>query len=141
MDIEFLALADAAEVANQKLYMLGGCWDVWRSPAYPSPTRMAIALAIKVEWDETNQRHPVELSIVDEDGKAVIPDIKAEVEVGRPPGIAAGVSQRALLAINVSFPLPRPGRYEVRALVGQDHVERRVSFEAVLSGGPNVQVR
>jgi hypothetical protein len=141
MDIEFLALADAAEVVNQKLYMLGGCWNTWRSAAYPSPARLAIAVGIEVGWDETNQRHPVRLSIVDEDGKTIVPDITAEVEIGRPPGITTGVSQRALLAVNAGFPLPRPGRYEVRVVAGQDGVERTVTFEAVLVGGPTVQVQ
>jgi hypothetical protein len=141
MDIEFLAIADAAEVVNQKLYVLGGCWTVWHSPVYPAPARLAIAVGIEVGWDETNQRQPVHISIVDADGNGIVPDISAQVEVGRPPGIAAGVTQRALLAINAGLQLPRPGRYEVRVAVGQNGAQRTVSFEAVLVGGPAVQIQ
>jgi hypothetical protein len=141
MEIEFLIIADAAEVVNNKLYMMGGGWNQWRSPTYPAPIRVGIAVGLLVPWDQTNEKHPVRLSIVDADGNAIVPNIGAQVEVGRPPGITAGSSQRALLAINAGFPVPKPGRYEVCAVAGQDGMERRVTFEAVLAGGAAVQIQ
>jgi hypothetical protein len=141
MEIEFLIIADAAEVVNNKLYMMGGGWNQWRSPTYPAPIRLGIAIGLLVPWDETNEKHPVRLSVVDADGKAIVPDISAQVEVGRPPGITAGSTQRALLAINAGFPVPKPGRYEVRVIGGQDDMERRAPFEAVLAGGAAVQIQ
>ena len=141
MQIDFLILADAAEVVNNKLYMMGGAWNAWRSSSYPAQVRMGIALGILVDWDETNERHPISLSILDEDGQVVVPEITAQVEVGRPPGITPGTSQRALLAINAGFALKGPGRYELRAVTGQAAVERRVPFQALLQAGPTVQLQ
>ena len=141
MEIEFLIMADATEAVNNKLYMMGGGWDRWHSPSYPAPIRLGIAVGLLVPWDETNEKHPVRLAIVDADGKPIVPDIGAQVEVGRPPGITAGSTQRALLAINAGFPIPKPGRYEVRVVAGQDGMERRVTFEAVLAGGAPVQIQ
>ena len=141
MEIEFLIIADAAEVVNNKLYMMGGGWNQWRSPAYPAPARLGIAVGLLVPWDETNEKHPVRLSILDADGRPIVPEIGAEVEVGRPAGITVGTKQRALLAINAGFPVPGPGRYEVRVVAGRNGEQRNVTFEALLAGGPTVQIQ
>jgi hypothetical protein len=140
MEIEFLIIADAVEAANGKLYMIGGAWDRWTSHSYPSPMRLGIAIGLLVPWDETNQRHRISVSIVDADGKAVVPQIEAGVEVGRPPGMRLGSAQRAVLAINAGFPLPNPGRYEVR-VAAPNEIEKKVTFDAVLAGQGTLQIQ
>jgi hypothetical protein len=139
MQIEFLLIADAVEAVNGKLYMLGGGWDQWRQPVYPSPIQMGIAIGVLVPWDETNQKHQLAVSVIDEDGKPVVPSIGGEVEVGRPAGTRDGITQRALLAINASFAMPRPGRYEVR-VEGTAGDIKRVSFEAFIAGPGNLRI-
>lgn len=118
-----MLLADAAQVADGKLNLLGGGWNVTRGQA-PS----ALALLIEVSWDETNRRHRLEIALVDSDGAAVlVPNpfqqqqplvIPADFEVGRPAGLAAGASVNQPLAVNLG-PLPlKPGtRYEWRCTV------------------------
>lgn len=140
MEIEFLIIADAVEAVNRKLYMMGGGWDRWTSPTYPSPMRLGIAVGLLVPWDETNERHRLRLSVIDGDGKPVIPEIHGEIEVGRPPGMAPGSKQRALLTINAGFPLPRPGPYEV-VVTAPAGEEKRVAFEAVLPAGGTLQIQ
>lgn len=140
MEIDFLILADAVEATNGKLYMLGGGWDRWSSPAYPAPIRMGIAVGLLIPWDETNQRHRIGITIEDSDGSQVLPPISGDVEVGRLPGLRPGITQRAMMAINAGFPLPRPARYEV-VLALPNGLERRVAFEGVLSGEGQVQVQ
>lgn len=140
MDIEFLIVADAVEAVNGKLYMMGGGWDQWRSPSYPAPMRLGIALGVLVPWDETNQKHPVTISVLDTDGQNIVPPIRAEVEVGRPPGMTLGSTQRAILAINASFPAPRASRYEIRA-AAPDGPDKSVTFEALLAGPGTLQVQ
>jgi len=57
MDIEWVILADAAEVINNKLYLMGGGWDVLRiGRPFPTQQQVAFAISIRVEWTETNQR-------------------------------------------------------------------------------------
>jgi len=140
MDIEFLIIADAVEAANGKLYMIGGAWDRWTSRTYPSPIHLGIAIGLLVPWDETNQRHRISVSVGDADGNRIVPEMGAEVEVGRPPGMRPGSPQRAVLAINAGFPLPNPGRYEVCVAAPND-IEKKVTFDAVLAGQGTLQIQ
>jgi len=119
-----LILCDAAQadVATGKIHMLGAGWTHTTSPPGPH----AVALLIQVPWDRTNQKLPLRVELLTDDGKAVtVPGPtgpqpllnEAELEVGRPPGIAPGSTLSAAFALNVaSLPLPT-GRYQWRATV------------------------
>ncbi len=131
MEVEFLILADAVEAVGGKLYMLGGAWDRYNSSSFPAHARIGIAVGFSVDWNETNQRRDVIITLMDEDGKEVVPPIKGQFEVGRPPGITPGSRQRALLAINGAFQLPKPGGYQVRLVAGS--LEKTVAFEGRLA--------
>ena len=139
MEIEFLILADSVQAVSGKMYMLGGGWDRWSTGAFPAQTQIGIAIGLLVPWEDTNRRQRVSVTVVDEDGKAVIPAISSEFEVGRPAGMREGVSQRAMIAINAGFPLPHPGRYEVVASA-PDGIEKKVSFEAVVQSTGSVRL-
>jgi hypothetical protein len=133
MEIEFAIIADSVEAINGKLYMLGGGWNQHRATAFPSQLRMGIAVSLLIAWDETNHPHVVRL-VVNEavEGKPVLPEVNAEVEVGRPAGMLPGTVQRAILALNAAFPVKRPGKYEVVVRAGTS--EKRVTFDAVFTG-------
>jgi len=124
-----LLLADAAQAVDNKLYILGGGWSI----TGPAPTPSALALYVKVPWDQANIRHALRLELVDSDGVPVmLPGsegerplvIVSEVEVGRPPGLIAGTPIDVSLAINLG-PIPlHPGRrYEWRLTIGQQSDE------------------
>lgn len=107
-----LLLADAAQVVDNKLYILGGGWSI----TGPDPTPFAIAMKIEVPWTEANKKHRWELRLLGADGEQIrlegLPDqapieISGDFEVGRPPGITPGVALEVALAIN-STPLPLP---------------------------------
>jgi hypothetical protein len=129
MEIEFLILADSVQAVDGKLYMLGGGWDQRTSQSYPEPIQLGLAISLLVPWDETNQKQSLAIAIRDSDGRDVVPTINGQIEVGRPPGLRPGVTQRSLMAINAGFPLPAPGRYEVSVSL-PDGTEKRVAFEA-----------
>lgn len=115
-------LCDAAVAdASGKLHMLGAGWSLTASPTSPH----AVALLIKVPWDRTNQKLPLMLELLDADGAPVeLTDgpigVQAEIEVGRPPGIPAGIMLDSAFTVGLG-PLPLlPGRYQWRAsLSGQ----------------------
>ena len=119
-----LMLADSAQAADGKLYVLGGGWTF----TGPAPSPAALAGMVHVPWSRTNSRLSVTFELVDEDGLAVeVPDerggstpvaINLSVEVGRAPGAPEGMVQNTPFAINLS-PLPfAPGRtYEWRCSV------------------------
>lgn len=111
-----LILCDAARAENGKIHMLGAGWSLTSSPTAPH----AVAVLMKVPWDRANQRLPLYLHLHEQDGALVtlptpegpVPvEARAEVEVGRPAGIAPGSMLDASFALNVQpLPLP-PGRY------------------------------
>ena len=118
-----MMLCDAAQVADGKLYILGGGWSV----TGPDPAPSAIAIKIEVDWNEADAEHHWELFVVDADGKEVgveTPDgtlmieIRGDFQVGRPDAVPAGSPIDLPLAINLG-PLPlEPGnRYTWRLTI------------------------
>jgi hypothetical protein len=117
-----LMLADFAQVAENKLYILGGGW----SQIGPGPATFAVAGKIEVPWDRGNDKHAFRLELVDADGQPVAfpvpgddPDegviFGGEFETGRPPGLKPGTPLDFVFACNfVAMPLEPGGRYEWR---------------------------
>jgi hypothetical protein len=116
-----IMLADAAQAIDNKLYLLGGGWSV----TGPDPTPSAIAIALKVPWDEANAPHDMRIELIDADGQPILvgPEpgagnpvvIDSHFEVGRPPGLRPGTPIDLAFAVNISpLPLPPGGRYEWR---------------------------
>lgn len=110
-----LLLCDAAQVAEGKLYVLGAGWSV----TGPMPVPSAIALIIGVPWDQAGERHSLQMTLLDGDGRPVLlpgPEgdgplvIEADLEVERPPDMLPGVSLDVPFAVNLG-PLPLPPGY------------------------------
>lgn len=135
MDIEFALVADAAEVVAGKLYLLGGGWDTYHAPTLPAPVRLAVALGVRVEWEETNRSIPVRIAVEDDDG-APFAHVDGAVSVGRPPTLPPGSAQVAKLAVNFSLSLPQYGGYRVLVAVGEGEEERVRSLPFRLVGVP-----
>lgn len=131
-----ILLADSAQVADGKLYLLGGGWNI----TGPQPTQSAIAMLFEVPWDRANERHHVRLDLLDADGQPVpMPNpvgeaaplvIEADFEVGRPPGLKRGTPLSLPLAVNLPpLPLPPDGRFEWRLTInGEAHEDWRAAF-------------
>ena len=136
MDVEWLILADSAQVTNNKLYMLGGGWDrLTINRPLPTAHQMAIAVSFLVDWNETNEKHKFELEVVDGDG-AEVGRVQGEFEVGRPPGIPPGQRQRVQAALGVNFPMKKLGTY---AIVAKLDGEEKRQFPFTVVGGPGAQ--
>lgn len=131
-----IMLADSAQVADGKLYVLGGGW----TETGPQPCPFAIAGIIEVPWRLANQPHSFRLELIDLDGNPVgIPTpegeqpfvMEGQFEVGRPPGARPGASLPVVLALNSGpVPLP-PGRHlEWRLMIDdQAHDDWRLAFK------------
>ena len=135
MEIEWLILADSAQVVGNKLYLLGGGWDVLNvRQKLPFNQQCAIALSVKVPWNNTNERHNFEVEIISEDQATEEPKSLAKLggqfEVGRPPGIPRGQDQRIQLAINIGLNMDSTGTKIVIARI--DGTEsKRITFNVV----------
>ena len=124
MDTEWLMLADSAQVISNKLFLLGGGWDVLTntSGVYPLNHPCSIVISLKVPWSETNQRHNIEAEILTEDGQSLF-KMQGQCEVGRPPGMPP-VAQRLHLAQNILLQIPREGTYVLVARIEGQEIKR-----------------
>lgn len=113
---EFLILAEAAEVANGKIFIHGGCVERHRAGGFPTALTADIATSVLVGWAETNQPHVLQLRIVNEDEQPIA-EIKAEFTPGRPSGAMLGQDLRHLFALKGPFPIESPGQYKVEAFL------------------------
>jgi hypothetical protein len=108
-----MLLCDHAQVANEKLYVLGGGWKIVGSPDTPFPA--ALAVLLEIPWTATNERHDLQVQLVDDDGDQVsfgdIPVLtQAQFEVGRPPGVKPGSSLNQPMVFKFDgMPLPAGG--------------------------------
>ena len=96
-----MLLADSAQVADGKLYVLGGGVQVLG----PQPQPVALGLLIYVPWDRANIAHDWKLELLDEDGIPVLHNempviVAGQFEAGRPVGWPPGRPLLVPLAIN-----------------------------------------
>ncbi len=122
-EIEYVAVADHAEAINGKLYLHGAGWTDVQQPmgrdGQPGIVHMGMAVSILVGWNETNRKFPLTLNLAHEDGEELA-RVSAQIEAGRPPGIAPGSDLRSVLAIGGEMQFPKQGTYRLRAeLEGQ----------------------
>lgn len=126
-----MMMADAAQVAERKLYIIGG--GITILPARAAPT--AIAMIIQCPWDQANLRHSWKLELLDEDFSPVMAGerpilVGGEFEAGRPAGVTPGVPLDVPLAINfAALPLTPGKRYTWRLSIDDNtEPEWRVGF-------------
>lgn len=130
MKLDWLILCDAAQVANSKLYLLGGGWDVITVAGLPTVHRGAVAVAVRVPWHETNQRHGLELEVVHDDGGSLA-KINGEFQVTQPPNALPGQDQRLQFCANLELHLQHIGGYAIIARLDGAEADR-VPFRVVM---------
>lgn len=125
-----ILLADSAEVRESLLFVLGGGW----TDIGPAPQPFTIAGLIEVDWDETNRRHRLELTIEDDDGRPLLVPtpsgdqpfrVVTEFEAGRPPGGPSGRSFNLPLALPLApVPWAAGRRYIVKVSIDDAEADR-----------------
>jgi len=123
MKLDWLILCDAAQVNGNKLYILGGGWDVITAAGLPTVHRAAVALAVRVPWHETNRRHNLELEVVLDDGGSLA-RINGEFQVSQPPNALPGQDQRMQFAANLDLQIQQAGGYAMIARINGEEAER-----------------
>jgi hypothetical protein len=63
-----MLLADAAQVAEGKLYIMGGGWEV----CGPEPTPMALAVKVEIPPSQIRRKHTWSVTLVDGSGEPVL---------------------------------------------------------------------
>ena len=111
--VDCFLLADAAQVANGKLFVLGGGWARLTADVLPVSRAYELAVRVVVPWTETNRKLSFDLQMVDEDGKHLLdPVVRAEISVGRPVQLKEGTDQVVPLTLRLpNVRLEKEGRY------------------------------
>ena len=130
-----MLLCDSAQVADGKLYILGGGWSI----TGPMPVPSAVAVKLEVDWHELSREHHWELFLEDADGKAVMFDTpegaqpveaRGDFVVGHPENVPEGAPGDVPIAISLGpLPLQPSSRYTWRFVVdGESLPGSSVSF-------------
>jgi hypothetical protein len=133
-----MLLADHAAAMGGKLYINGGGWSI----IGPAPTPGAIAMDVKVPWDEREHEHQLVLDLLDADGQPVLVPTPHGVQPLRleatlslenvqiDPAVKPGTPLDAPFALNYGpVPLAPGGRYEWRLSVnGHEDEDWRLPF-------------
>jgi hypothetical protein len=130
-----MLLADSAQVADGKLYILGGGWSV----TGPDPAPSAVAAIVSVDEHEFNTAHHWELFLEDADGKLVqfetpegsqTIEIRSDFSTTAPTDLPAGSPVEMPIAINIGpIPLPAASRFTWRMVIdGESLPGGTVSF-------------
>lgn len=130
-----MLLCDSAQVAGEKLYILGGGWSI----VGPDPAPSAIAMKFDVAWHETDIPHHWELHLEDADGRPVMIDTpdgshplegRGDFQVARPAMAPEGTPADVAMAINLMPLQLAPGnRYIWRLTIdGESHEDWALSF-------------
>lgn len=138
-----MLIADAVQVADGKLYILGG----GLTAIGPHPQPMGVALRLEVPWDRANVSHEWRIDLMDEDGHPLMIGerplvVQGNFEAGRPVGLRPGTPLCVPLAINFQTIPVQPGKSYIWQLSinGESHVDWRQSFyvrQAKQSESPN----
>ena len=127
-----MMLADHAQAVGGKLYISGGGWSI----TGPDPTPGAIAMDVKVPWDERDDEHRLLFDLVDADGQPVLVPTQFGVQPMRieatlkldvdqlDSAVKPGTPLDAPFAINYGPVALAPGqRFEWRLSVNDHHDE------------------
>lgn len=129
-EVDYLLVADRAEVVSGKLYLMGGSWDRLRPARFPHGMVLGIAVGIRIPYVQTDDAHKVSISVEHEEKRLV--SFEANLTTGRPPGMR-GMDMLVPMAFNVPISVPGPGQMVVRADVDGRH-ERRHEIRAMERG-------
>jgi len=122
--VDILMLADGAQVAGDKLYVLGGGWSFIRAKALPASHSLSVAVGIHVGWMQTNRKHHFRIEVRDDEHDRGIAHVEGEFEQGRPAGHPEGQPLRVLMALPMTPQFEVAGHYALRAIIDGEEKAR-----------------
>jgi hypothetical protein len=126
-EIDYLLVADRAEVVNGKLYLMGGSWDRIQPAKFPHRMMLGIAIGVRIPFSHTDDQHKVSVEIQHDETRLV--GFEAKLTTGRPPGMA-GMDMLVPMAFNIPLAIPEEGVVVLRAAV-DDRPPRRHEIKAM----------
>lgn len=116
-EIDFLVLADQAEVQNGKLHLSGGCWDQLAVADLGQPVPIVVALSLLLSPASPARNITLTLRMEKADGTPVGEPLPTTVQLPATPISVPGHRPRASFAGRVAWTFPAPGAYRVTATI------------------------
>jgi len=118
MDLDFAFLADAADVSQGKLFVLGGAFDTINVPGLPATHPvLAVVLRLLLNPHDLDRKHELEILLLDADAHHVA-SAKGELLVPKSPDSPAGWKQAVILPLRFfNVPFQQAGHYSIEILV------------------------
>jgi hypothetical protein len=114
LNVDFAFVCDYADVTG-KINAFGIGFDTIYSPTIPCKHNLFfLVMQIRASSLEIGEKE-VEVNLIDDDGKSVIPPLKGKINLVKPPSGTETISRLALQFQNVEF--PRYGTYSLHTLV------------------------
>lgn len=123
-----MLLADSAQVADGKLYILGGGWSV----TGPDPVPSAVAVKVSVDAHEFDANHHWELFLEDADGRLVqfetpegmqAIEVRGDFSASEPVGVPLGTPVDVPIAVNFGpIPLAPSQRFTWRMVIDGENL-------------------
>ncbi len=113
-DVDYLLVADRAEVVNGKLYLMGGSWDRIQPQQFPHRMMLGIAIGVRIPFAYTDDQHTVAVELLHDDTRMI--GFEAKLATGRPPGMA-GMDMLVPMAFNIPIAIPGEGQVSLRAVI------------------------
>ena len=114
MLVDFAFVCDYAEI-SKKINAIGIGFDTIYAPKVPFKHRsFFLVFKLRANIVEVGEKN-IKISLIDEDGKRIIPDMNAKITIPKPP---EGLESKAQLAIafdKVEF--PKYGTYSLHVVV------------------------
>ncbi len=127
MKLDFAFVCDYAE-ATRKINALGIGFDTIHAPKVPCKhPSFFLVIQLRANVVEVGERN-LEVRLIDEDGKDIIPTISGKFSLPKPPAGTESIGRIAMQFANVEF--PRYGSYSLHAIIeGHEmvHVPLKVS--------------
>src|SRR5665213_1086022 len=106
MDLDFAFLADAADVSQGKLFVLGGAFDTVHMPAFPATHPvLAVVLRLLLSPHDLDRKQDLEILLLNADGKHIA-SARGELMMPKSPDSPPGWKQAVILPLrffNVPF--------------------------------------
>ena len=138
MKLQSAMLADAARVAENKLYVFGGQWDRVFTHAFPAAhAGLTVVLVIEVSYAEALTDHHLRVALMC-DGKSAGAEARGLINVGHAPGTTPGAPSYVPIALPFEqLVFNRAGRYEWVITLNDEPVGT-IPLEVSLAPGGNL---
>lgn len=136
MQVDFAFVCDYADASN-KLNALGIGFDTIMAPQTPAKHQtFFLVMQIRANVVESGEKN-LEIDLIDEDGKPVIPPLKGRFNIPRPPSGTESTGRIATRFDNVEF--PKYGAYSLHIVV-DGHEMVRIPLRVAQPSAPQTPV-